>query len=357
MNNPLVRTVLAWICLCVLSASLSLVGMSPLWDEFRWPGAKEGAAANEIEDWRRRVEGFAHVETVAKFPQGGFVFDPAVRDRLLAFGSESRDGGLTWAALKGRRGERVVSLKGPRTTPPVVREGRLVLAEALIDEPGIDFGRGPIAHAAVFNSGEWTVLLGERPEDVATPALPVRSAGFLPSGEAFYVIEEDLIAEKSRIEIPGPHQALFASAGDGSLWVGTAAGAGRFPLYRLGSQSEGWAPVEVPAKFEAKVVAEAAGVTLVGGRSLLVASPSGWIEKPWPTGFLPAEMAGHPKARWIAAWQAGVLVVGSLDGPLRRCRLENFVVTWAAFDPFRTDSITVTDAEGNAARLSLASIR
>lgn len=297
------------------------------------------------------------MQTVGKFPQAGFVFDPVVRDRVLAFGSESRDGGLTWAALKGRRGESVVSLKGASTAPPVVRDGRLLHAEVLFDEPGIDFGRGPIAHAAVFDSGEWITLLGERPEDIVAPALPVRSVGFRASGEAFYVIGDDLIAEQSKLEIPGPHQALFAGADDGSMWAGTALGFGRFPLYRLGPQREGWTPVEVPEKFEVRVVGEAAGVALVGGRSLLVASPSGWIEKPWPTGFLPEGLAGHPNARWVAAWRKGVLVVGSLDGTLKRCRLEDFAVTWAAWDPFRSDSIVVTDALGNAARLALASVR
>jgi hypothetical protein len=116
-------------------------------------------------------------------------------------------------------------------------------------------------------------------------------------------------------------------------------------------------PVEVPEKFEVRIVGEAAGVALLGGRSLLVSSPSGWIEKPWPAGFSPEGLSGHPKARWVAAWREGVLVVGSLDGTLRRCRLDNFAVNWAAWDPFRTDSIVVTDAQGNAARLLLASVR
>ena len=139
--------------------------------------------------------------------------------------------------------------------------------------------------------------------------------------------------------------------------MGAFPNAGRFPLYRFTRDSNYWQPVDVPAGFEAKAIGEAEGSTLVGGRSLLVASPSGWIEKSWPAGFVLERLAGHPKARWVAAWGAGNLVVGPIDGALTICRLDKFAVAWAAWDPFRTDSIVVTDAAGNAARLSLPSVK
>jgi hypothetical protein len=129
----------------------------------------------------------------------------------------------------------------------------------------------------------------------------------------------------------------------------------RFALWRAAAPEGPWLPIGGSGPIVA--VAETGGLLFAAGHLLGRLSGSAWTFTPWPVRFKPSGLAAHPSAPLLAAWGAGALVV-SRDGgrTLTRARLGDFQVSFAAFDPFRTDVLLVTSGP-DARLLRLRSVR
>ena len=316
------------------------------------------AAENTTASLRAQLEGKATLTELGQFPVAQFAYDGTTKGHLATFGAESADGGNTWRPLLGARAESAVSLRGAKTeTPAIGPTGEILHAEVLFHSPNEDFGRGPIAHLAEWKLGSWRTIVKAAPEEEARPVLRVFTAGYFRD-KPFHATQNALSQlDGPQLDFPGAIRFLRVMR-DGSLWAATVSGGGRFSLYWLPKDSFGFSPVPVPPDFQVVALGDSMSSVLVAGLStLLVLEGEAWRAVPWPSGFVPTHVAGHPKAPLVAAWSELELAVGTVSGPLRRCRLGTLVPAFAAWDPFDTETLTVTDRTGRAVRLRLDSVK
>ena len=306
------------------------------------------------------------VEPLGRFPSNRLVYDPAVRGRLYAGGHVSEDGGGTWRPLEHPTGQRAVLLGGARARVPAVSPGgaSVLCAEVLFEEPGTPPGLGPIAHAAEWRGGLWreVVPAGEErlaaslPRD-AWPRTKVKAVAYLPSGESVVALSDALLVDGTRsVPAPGELRAFLATS-RGELYAAVE-GQARFHLYHAASATAAWLPVPDTGPVHDLAEGPRDALYVATDSRLGRQQEGGWQWTRWPAELRPRRLAAHPGEDLVAAWGAGRLGL-SRDGgrSLRICRLKDTAVSWAAWDPFAHDSVTVLDLQGNAFRVSLDSVK
>jgi hypothetical protein len=304
------------------------------------------------------------VEPLGRFPSNRVVYDPAVEGRLYSGGHVSEDGGASWRPLEHPGGMRAVLLGGDRARAPAVAPGgtAVLCAEVLFDAPGTALGLGPIVHATEWRGGLWRTLV-PADEDLAStapkdlwPRTRVKAVAYLPSGESVVATSEAVLVGERRMPTPGPLRAFLATS-SGEMYAAVD-GQARFRLYRAASAGSAWLPV--PDTGSIHDLAEGPGGALYVATDFKLGrgGPEAWEWIPWPAELRGRRLAAHPRHDLLAAWGGGRLGL-SRDGGrgMRICRLEDTAVSWAAWDPFTADSVTVLDRHGDAFRVLLDSVK
>jgi len=292
------------------------------------------------------------VETVGRAPSRDIEFAP---DGALYSGTSiSRDDGRTWTILSDAAGRRAVQLGGPHAIPPVVsREGRVLFAEILFDDPGTPLGQGPIAHAVEWNGSEWKILVNPMPEESIQPRFLVTDVTWNEPEKEPLVLSSDASLGAESLRMAGIEMGAatsFASALDLTLCVALREPA-KFHLFTLGPPVWRWRPVATPGPVH-DLAAGPNGLVYAACDQLGRRIAGGWNWKQWPPGFQAEHLAADLSRPLLAAWGGDRLVV-SRDGGATMREIEPYGVIFAAWDPRRTDTLYVLRHTRELARVTL----